>query len=344
MIKEQLLEQIRGAAKTLNPDQSLTYELFKKSTNIPMSRVYEHFDSWSMACAEAGVTCGSNGPENLKPKYSKGKEHSLQELKRIAKLLNTDHLSKSMYDSQATDVKACTIQRHFGSWNDALSAAGLGKHANNRNEIDLKMLAEELLLVYRDLQTIPTIIQITRRSRFSKNSYTRKFGGYNQFKIEAIEFLLKTSELSQAENESFSNHLAELKKDKRLDVIGGAKILPHARGMTLGRQGFRGIANAPTYENEVVQLFGVVAKDLGFRILSQRPQFPDCEAERLVDPLRKRYKKVLIEIELKSSDFRKHNHPLGGCDIIICWEHDWKECTKEVIELKSRIRELDGWE
>jgi len=33
-------------------------------------------------------------------------------------------------------------------------------------------------------------------------------------------------------------------------------------------------------------------------------------------------------------------HPVDKCDIIVCWEHDWKNCPKEidVIELKGVVK------
>jgi hypothetical protein len=98
-----------------------------------------------------------------------------------------------------------------------------------------------------------------------------------------------------------------------------------------------------TYETEVVSMFGAVAEELGFEIVAQREAFPDCEARRRLESSRNRYRKCLIEFEFRSRDFRKHHHPTAGCDLIVCWEHDWKECPIEVIELSSAIRRLDGW-
>ncbi len=50
---------------------------------------------------------------------------------------------------------------------------------------------------------------------------------------------------------------------------------------------------------------------------------------------------VTIEFEFKSSNFHVHGHPPNGCDIIVCWEHNWAECPPEleVIALRDVIRE-----
>ena len=36
----------------------------------------------------------------------------------------------------------------------------------------------------------------------------------------------------------------------------------------------------------------------------------------------------------------RHMHDPNGCDIIVCWEHNWPECPLEVIELKKEIAKL----
>src|SRR2546425_8925016 len=52
-----------------------------------------------------------------------------------------------------------------------------------------------------------------------------------------------------------------------------------------------------------------------------------------------------IEFEFKSSGFAKGKkpHDPAKCQIIVCWEHDWKKCPKtiEVIELRSKIQKRE---
>lgn len=54
----------------------------------------------------------------------------------------------------------------------------------------------------------------------------------------------------------------------------------------------------------------------------------------------KGWEDIWIEFEFKSSQFKFHGHDPKECDMIVCWEHDWKECPIEVIELKSIIKKL----
>jgi hypothetical protein len=52
--------------------------------------------------------------------------------------------------------------------------------------------------------------------------------------------------------------------------------------------------------------------------------------------------RVNIEFEFESRNFRDHGHPLTGCDVIVCWHHNWPGCPAhiEVLELSSLIKSL----
>lgn len=46
--------------------------------------------------------------------------------------------------------------------------------------------------------------------------------------------------------------------------------------------------------------------------------------------------------EFESRNFREHGHDARGCDVIVCWRHNWTECPPEleVVELMSVIQTL----
>lgn len=98
---------------------------------------------------------------------------------------------------------------------------------------------------------------------------------------------------------------------------------------------FRGLVYSPVNENGVIFLFGKVTEDLNMYIEEIKPGFPDCVGRRFTG---RGWEKVYIEFEYKSSHFRDHGHDSKGCDLIVCWEHDWPECPIEVIELRDRIK------
>ncbi|MGB8131016.1 MAG: hypothetical protein WCG81_14595 [Candidatus Angelobacter sp.] len=95
----------------------------------------------------------------------------------------------------------------------------------------------------------------------------------------------------------------------------------------------RPMTNAPVNELGVMVLFGMVAAGLGLQVESVQGKFPDCIARRQVAPGKWQY--LRIEFEYESKNFKLHGHDPKGCDVIVCWKHNWKECpdTIEVIEL-----------
>ncbi|MBL8875506.1 MAG: hypothetical protein JNM86_06890 [Phycisphaerae bacterium] len=92
------------------------------------------------------------------------------------------------------------------------------------------------------------------------------------------------------------------------------------------------MSNAPTNEQGVVLLFGIMAKELGFEIELVRTAFPDCEAKRYCKD--GRWRRVRIEFEFDSRNF---NHDAAGCDLVVCWTHNAKKLGLEVLELKTEL-------
>jgi predicted transport protein len=111
---------------------------------------------------------------------------------------------------------------------------------------------------------------------------------------------------------------------------------------------FRGLVYSPVEENGVIFLFSKLASDLNLYIETIRKGFPDCIAKRYVG--KSQWEEVNIEFEFRSSHFKSHNHLQSmqkgaKCDMIVCWEHDWKDCPKEieVLELKSEYLNYENY-
>jgi hypothetical protein len=90
----------------------------------------------------------------------------------------------------------------------------------------------------------------------------------------------------------------------------------------------RPMTNAPVNELGVMVLFGMVAAGLGLQVESVQGKFPDCIARRQVAPGKWQY--LRIELEYESKNFKLHGHDPKGCDMIVCWRHNWKECPAEI--------------
>ncbi|MEW6685085.1 MAG: winged helix-turn-helix domain-containing protein [Candidatus Edwardsbacteria bacterium] len=100
---------------------------------------------------------------------------------------------------------------------------------------------------------------------------------------------------------------------------------------------FEGLIYGPLNENGVIFLFSKIHDKLGINIEAIQATYPDAKARRKTA---KGWEDIWVEFEYKSSQFKIHKHDPKECDIIVCWEHDWKECPIEVIELKSVIQKL----
>jgi hypothetical protein len=97
------------------------------------------------------------------------------------------------------------------------------------------------------------------------------------------------------------------------------------------------MTNAPVNELGVMVLFGMVAAGLGLQVESVQGKFPDCMAKRQVAP--GKWQHLRIEFEYESKNFKLHGHDPKGCDMIVCWRHNWKECPAEieVVELSRLV-------
>jgi len=100
-----------------------------------------------------------------------------------------------------------------------------------------------------------------------------------------------------------------------------------------------GLVYGPLNENGVIFLFSRIQDKLPepISIEAIQPAFPDAKGRLKTE---KGWVDIWIEFEYKSSHFKQHKHPSNECDVIVCWENDWKECPLEVIELKSVLRQL----
>jgi hypothetical protein len=84
----------------------------------------------------------------------------------------------------------------------------------------------------------------------------------------------------------------------------------------------------PRSELNVREIFAQRAERLGYRIVESRAAFPDYLLEHEGE-------RILAEAEFKTSNFLRHRHDLGRCDLVIVWEHDLPSMPMPVLELKS---------
>ena len=122
------------------------------------------------------------------PKNSKKTPDELiADLQAVAKTLNTEKLSQSVYKKHGGKYNPSTFETHFGSWNKALLKAGLST-TQSQNYSDEKLF-ENLLNIWQKKGTQPTRRDMnTTMSKISYTPYTRRFGTWTNAIKQFIEY------------------------------------------------------------------------------------------------------------------------------------------------------------
>lgn len=336
--EKECLAEMKRVADLLGKRQ-LSSKEFRRHAKFTAQPVIDRFGSWEKALEEADLEeCDK---AKLDRQLSRGE--CVQELRRVAHALSKPTLTLDEFDDAKPKFSSYRVVRAFdNSWVAALSEAGLAPSSYFKTKIPLEDLAVKFLEVTIEVKRIPTLHQLSRRSGHAQDTLSRNRGGYSVFKLAVIEFLLSLNRKFPKDILGIlRDELTRLKNETPQDEAKATSGNEHRQGRTLN---FRGFAYAPTCEHDVVQMFGAVAKELGFEIIGNRSAFPDCKARRLQKGQREHFIDCLIEYEFSSLDFKRHRHDPKGCNLIVCWEHNWPECPVEVLELKQAIKNLTGGE
>jgi hypothetical protein len=239
-------------------------------------------------------------------------------------------------------VSEIVIYKRFGGLAKALAAAGLEATGPGFNQPEDALLLD-WAAVARKLGKIPSMHEYGSVGRFSvspfQSRYRRwagvphafgKFAGESKIESEWQD-VLKLGE-AQARKERKAEKAFVRPRVRKGPVFRDRPV--YGRPMLLPE-----MAHEPVNELGVVFVFGMLVRRLGFVVHRIQPEFPDCEAMREV--ARGVWQRVRIEFEFESRNFLKHRHRKDGCDLIICWRHNWPDCPKglEVLELSKLLEQ-----
>lgn len=253
----------------------------------------------------------------------------------------------------------------FPTWTDAVRAAGLQPYTLNAKVEDRALLEDWGNLARRN-RRIPTRDAYRREGKYSPNTIRKRVGRWSSVPEAFRNFAKGKREwkdvlaLLPAPGTARVRRAPRLKAGRHRANNNSASPLPpdktrHAQHAPPHKQLHLPLKDRTTYgdlivfavmrrepvdEQGVVLLFGMLAQGLGYMVEHVQRGFPDCEAMREISP--KRWQRLRIEFEYESRNFRDHGHPLTGCDVIVCWRHNWKECPKhlEVLELSRVIKDI----
>lgn len=134
---------------------------------------YDRFGSWQAALQAAGYR--SRDPQSKIPK-----DELIDELHQLA--VDLDDPPSAVDMNEQGEYWASTYQDRFGSWNEAIEAAGLEPTAPDTSIPPSKLIAEIQRLA-DELGDPPTFREMNEQGGYSGRTYIRQFGSWN----EAIE-------------------------------------------------------------------------------------------------------------------------------------------------------------
>ena len=260
------------------------------------------------------------------------KQETMTAIKECAKKLG--HAPSQTELRKMANLDRSVIHRHFGKYSWALRECNLAR-TGLRAELDA--LFRDWARVARKLKKLPSTLEYAHLGKYSHTPLATRFGkwkhvphgfkdyaekhGWTEAWRDGLEIIAAQKAKRGTEDPDDTKEWPKVLRDR--PVYGPVM---HASAL----------AHGPTNEMGVVYLFGALAARLGFVAMRIQPEFPDCEAMRQVG--KNRWQWVRIEFEHESRNFLKHMHPVKGCDLIVCWKHNWPECPLEVVELSRAVR------
>ncbi len=263
------------------------------------------------------------------------REELIAEVQGLAERLGVDSVPRARF-TRETGISEWRIQTHFDNWNEFVAAAGL-KPNNSFKRIPDDDLMEAMRDAFNEAGGIVSAARLRKVSRYGLATYTKRFGGYAGALAHFREWVRLFDPEFPYVDDLPSPHPAPPAATPPVEATAPTAWPQGDRDRYGELLNFRSLQHAPINEQGVVLLFGMVAHDLGFVVERVQTGYPDCEAKRRVAG--GHLQRVRIEFEFRSRNF---NHPPEGCDLIVCWEHNWPDCMLEALELRTAIRSLDA--
>jgi hypothetical protein len=227
------------------------------------------------------------------------------------------------------------VRKHFGSYQRAMEACGLEINGAGK-KVEMQSLFQDWTGIVRTLKKVPSLVEYEQLSRYSVRPMLRMFGMWVNVP-DGIKMYIEEKGLGDEYKDILDAIEYKATHEGGVTKMSAPTSVPILKDRPMYGPLLQGcpLVFAPTNEAGVLYLFGAMSERLGFLVLLVQAAFPDCEAMRVV--AENRLQPVKIEVEYQSRNFLKHMHDLKGCDMIVCWEHNWPECPLEVLELKGVV-------
>jgi len=170
--KQQIISELKDLDKKL--DGVVTSSDVDEHATFSYSVCYNYFESFSEAKRLAGI-------DVINAKDITDKEY-LEELHRLKDELGRCPRVRDMKEHSRFSEQP--YQSRWGSWNDAIKAAGMDVNVRT-SDLPNSELLDELRRLRKKLGKTPTCAEIDEQSQFSVSTYRNRFGGIPDARREA---------------------------------------------------------------------------------------------------------------------------------------------------------------
>lgn len=220
---QELLNDIKRVSNLLNT-KVLSRDAYNKYGKYSRTTIERRFGSWKIALEKIGLVPAHSGIKNVF-NINVSDEQLLNDLKETAKSLNATTITSTQYNEHGKHGRTIIIER-FGKWETALLKAGL-EPTGFHSVVSSGELMEEIERIWIKLGRQPTTTDIKSGiSKYSLNSYARKFGSWRKALEFFVEYINQDEKVEEKEVEpvtniqvasvpTSSNSVIEMRKTKR---------------------------------------------------------------------------------------------------------------------------------
>jgi CheY-like chemotaxis protein len=179
--KNEALNYVRSLAKDLG--MVPTDHDMNQAAGYPCARNVKdklRCSSWPEVIELAGLDSKARRRKRAEDR-KRTKKELLAYLKKVAKILNKAPTVYEFTHTQLCDDAPChtTYERHFGSWNEALKAAGLQPSRKYWSDLELLAVLRKLATELGRFPTTEELTTTTNRERPSVQTYYNRFGSWD---------------------------------------------------------------------------------------------------------------------------------------------------------------------
>ncbi|MCM1121865.1 MAG: HNH endonuclease [Eubacterium sp.] len=193
---EELLADIKRVAKSLNKN-SLSKRDYAKEGKYSTTTIHKRFGGWIKTLELCGMQANANQLAALLSSHEHrtiATDELLNDIKRVAKLLNKDSISSGEYNTYGY-FSSDTCFKRFSTWNEALRQAGLEPYVQvSVHRIDDEVLLKEIERIWIKLGRQPTTTDMKSGiANYSLHAYAEHFGGWRGALQAFIQYIENTN-------------------------------------------------------------------------------------------------------------------------------------------------------